>query len=279
MDNSLDSVLSEEAPDTGETAIEQQAETQAAQVEETGDEATGETTAPPAEPQKDDPLDKARKGLEAAATAERHRRQQAEARADAAERRARELEQQHQQAAQQPQRQASGQEPQREQFATDAEYIREVVRYERQEQAAAEQRQRQEAAEQQRQYEVQVKTESVIAQAAAIPGFNMAEFAKVPVTTPMMDAILDSEVPGKLVHFLQTQPDEAKRIADLPTAARQIAALARIEDKLNAAPAEETPPPGKPQLPETLTQARNAAGRFEPAYTGPTPLNAILATK
>jgi hypothetical protein len=277
MDNSLSSILSEEATETETETVASLPETAERTEAEHVEEVTGEETAPPAEAQKDDPLEKHRKGLEAAATAERKRRQDAEARADAAERRARELEQQHQRAVQQQTQQVqTGQEPTREQFATDAEYVRALVRHERETQRAEEQRQAEVEQQQRHEYEVRVKSEKVIAEASAIPGFNLAEFANVPVSQPMMDAILESEMPGKLVHFLQTQPEEAKRIADMQSPARQIAALARIEDKLSAEP-EETRE--KPQLPKTLTQARNAQGQFEPAYSGPTPLNAILATK
>jgi hypothetical protein len=61
MDNSLSSILSEEAPTEGETSLP--VETQQ-EVTDTG-EATGEEqTTPPVAEQREDHLEKARKGLE-----------------------------------------------------------------------------------------------------------------------------------------------------------------------------------------------------------------------
>lgn len=279
MENSLDSVLSEESSEV-EEVTQQAAETQS-QVTDTDQEDTGDNTGAPPETLKDDPLEKHRKGLEAAATAERRKRQEAEARAEAAERRARELEQQHQQRQTQHQ-QGTDQEPQRDQFATDVEYIRALARHEAKQLREAEKVQ-EKAEREQREAEEKataraVKSQSIVAQAQALGGFDMKAFADVPITEKMLDAILESDIGGKLVHHLAANPEEATRISAL-SETRQIAELARIEDKLNAAPPPEEK--DKPLLPKTLTQARDTRGRFDKpeTYDGPTPLNAILASK
>jgi hypothetical protein len=274
--NSLDSILSDKVVETPAQPEAPQPET----VVETPKEpdqvetATGDETAPPAEQQKDDPLEKHRKGLEAAATAERKKRQDAEARAMQLERELHALRNPPPAPPQQPQE--DDPKPLRSQYETEDEWL--DARDEWRDRGLA----RQAKAEQERQRANTVKTkaETVMAEAMTMPGFNLMEFAtKVPVTEPMMDAILESDAAAKLVHFLHANPEEAVRIAQMPSTAKQIAALTRIEDKLSAAP----PPPPKeekqaPQLPQTLTQARNAQGRFEPAYSGPTPLDAILKT-
>lgn len=273
MDNSLSSILSEEAP-AEEEAI-QPVETQQ-EATDTGEAKGEEQTTPPVAEQKDDHLEKARKGLEAAAKAERERRQAAEARAEAAERKARELEMQYRQPKPTPQPQTEDAKPLRSQFQTEDEWLDARDAWRDRERERETIRARQEQAERER----VTRTESALAEAQKIEGFDLQAFMRVPVSEPMADAILDSDAPGKLVHYLQQNPDEATRIAQMPSTARQIAALARIEDKLSAEPDAPTPEKkAPPELPQTLTQARNAKGQFEPAYSGPTPLNAILATK
>lgn len=277
MDNSsLESILSvQDEPATTAPEVTTQPETVAeappVQEQET---TTGEETAPPAETQKEDPLEKHRKGLEAAATAERKKRQEAEARAEAAERRAQALEQQYRQPPPQPKQEVSDK-PLREQFASEDDWLdaRDQWRDQQRE------RQAQEAKELEQAKSLYEKTEGIYAQAQALEGFDRAAFDRLPLTRPIVNALIESDHAPALMAFMASNPDEVSRIAGLSDT-RQIAELARIEDRLNAAPTapprEEKP---KPQLPETLTQARDARGRFEPAYDGPTPLNAILATK
>lgn len=270
MENSLGSILSGEPP--AEPVVEAPAETPA-EVTEPADEGTGEqNTAPPAEPPKEDNLDKARKGLEAAAKAERERRQAAEARAEAAERRARELEQlQHR-----PQRQEPEAEPKplRSQFNTEDEWL------DARDEWRDRQMQRQAAIEraEQQQRETYERTEGIYAKAQALEGFNRAAFDALPLTRPIVQALIDSDTAPELMAYMAANPAEVLAIAQMPSEAKQIKAMARIEDKL-AAPAVTPPQKKAVELPETLTQTRNAKGQSELAYAGPTPLNAILATK
>jgi hypothetical protein len=268
MENSLESILSGNPAPTEEAQPEREAPEVVEQ--ESGEENTG---TPPEQPQKDDPLEKHRKGLEAAAAAERKKRQDAEARAEAAERRARELEQR-----QQPQRhteQADDPKPLRQQFQTEDEWLdaRDEWRDRQRERATAMERAQQE------QKAIFEKTESIYAQAQALEGFDRAAFDALPLTKPLVEALIDSDNAPALMRFMAANPAEVKRIAALSNP-RQVAELTRIEDRLAATTEEpeEQPEPKKP-LPKTLTQARDARGRYEPAYSGPTPLNAILASK
>ena len=286
MDNSLDSILSEEPADNVQAAEQQQtaAETQVEQQEATDtetDKGTGEEAGTPPETQKDDPLEKHRKGLEAAAAAERKRRQEAEARATQAEAELRALREEAKRLfpTQQPTHQQpdADPKPQRAQYESEDEWLdaRDAWRDRQRTREEAETKAQREA------QDMFVKTESIYAQAQALEGFSRAVFDALPLSKPIVEALIDSDNAPALMHYMAANPAEVQRIAGLPTA-RQIKEMARIEDKLVAAPEkeEQTPPAKeKPQLPETLTQARNAKGQFEPAYSGPTPLNAVLASK
>ena len=270
--SSLDSVLSGQATDTPTPEVQQPAQVEQPQTVEVEQEATGEDTGTPPEPKQDDPLDKAVKGLETGISAERKRRQEAESRAEAAERRARELEQQFQRPPQQAPQKTDDPKPQKAQFETEDEWLdaRDDWRDRQQ------QRERTEWQQQQAEQAKRARTESVFAEAMKLPGMDFQAFARLPVTDQMADAILESDVSAQMVHYLTANPDEARRISALSNA-QQHKAMTRIEDRLTAAPTTEQPKPeDKPRPHETLTQTRNAKGQFEPAYSGPTPLNAIL---
>jgi hypothetical protein len=277
MDSNLDSILSGEQP-TEEVAQEQQTvETPEVEQEQTTEETgTGEqdTGTPPEQAKKDEPLDRAAEGLKAAATAERKKRQEAEQRALQLQQELEKLRRTQQlppQVYQQEQRDDDPK-PLRQQYETEDEWLdaRDAWR-DRRAARETEARQQEQAAN-----ELRTKTEGVIAQAMAIEGFDLQAFSRVPVTEAMFDAILESDVAPRLVHYLQTNADDAARIAQLP-AARQIKELARIEDRLAEPEPEQPPVKERPQLPKTLTEARDSRGRFtKDAYEGPTPLNAIL---
>lgn len=245
---------------------------------------TGEhTAAPPADKKQDVPPEKRAKGLEAGIAAERDKRQ-------AAERRVQELMQQlaaQQQPAPQPAAPAPQAQPQR--TDDDPKPVRADFQSEDEWLDARDEwrdRQREREAKQQEaakaQAEFQQKTVSALTQAAQLPGFDMELFKSTPISPITADAIVDSDIAGKLIHHLVTNPDEARRIHALPPA-RQIKEIARIEDRLSQPPAgddegDDDPPQRTPRkFPETLTQARDARGQFKkPGFDGPTPLNAIL---
>lgn len=267
MESSLDSVLSgQAAPEVVE---------QPAQVEQPAPEvqqpepATGEVTGSPPAAKQDEPFDAGKFVPIAAMHGERDRRQLAEKQAKALEQQLQAL---RQPTAPQPAAQAGDPKPQRAQFETEDEWLdaRDAWRdRERERQWNQQQQEREALAKRQ-------KTESALIEAAKLPGFDLQAFVRLPVSEHMADAILDSDVSPQLVHYLTANPEETQRIFSLP-GPRQIKELARIEDRLAAPPAPEpAPQKEQPRLPETLTQTRNAKGQFEPAYSGPTPLNSIL---
>lgn len=270
MDSSLDSVLSGqvETPQTAQTAeVEKATEVQQeTQVEATGEQQTGS----PPEAKQDDPLEKHRKGLEAAAAAERKRRQEAESRAEAAERRTRELEQQFQRP--KPENgQAEKPKPTRAEFASEDDWVEAVLDWRDEQRALAWQKKQQE----EEQTAKAIRAHGLFAEASKLEGFDVVAFGRIPLTDGACDAIEESDVAPQLMQFLVRHPEEAARITALSNA-RQIKELARLEDRLKATPKEGPEPREKPRLPETLTQARDARGRFEPAYSGPTPLSDII---
>lgn len=270
MDSSLDSVLNGqvETPQTEQPQAEEVVQDAPVTQEET---TTGEEAGTPPEPKQDDPLEKHRKGLEQAAAAERKRRQEAEQRAQALEQELKALRQ-----PQQFQPQDDDPKPQRAQFETEDQWLdaRDAWR-DRQQQKAWHQQEQQRA-----QLAMKEKTESIFAEAMKLPGFDLQAFVRLPVPQAMANAILDSEAAPQLVHFLTANPGEAYRIAGL-SETRQVKELARIEDRLTATPKEEPEAhKEKPRLPESLTQTRDARGRFDSkTYDGPTPLNSILNSK
>jgi len=269
MESSLDSVLSEEPvvettvtetpPDTSEVVTE--TVTDDAQV--TGDEKA--TT--PVDKQQDE-IDKHRKGLEAAALAERRKRQDLE----------REIAQLRQQ---QAQPKTPTDRPQLANFGTQEEYLAAVADYEadrawKQREETDKQRRLQEAEEQHLGNLKRTADEIVTKGKAKYADFDaVINDSLAPYLSPAMhQTLLLSEQGHEVAYWLGKNPAEAARLCDLPPLqlARE---LAFIETRLQAAPVKE-----KPQLPETLTQARDTRGRFETtAYSGPTPLDAILANK
>lgn len=276
----LENILSGEQSTATEAAPEQTttAETQEPDQGATTEaqQSTGEQTGAPPEPQKEDPLEKHSKGLEAAAAAERKRRQEAESKRQEAEARAQALQQELEalRRPQQPQRQQDEAKPLRSQFETEDEWLdaRDAWRDQQRERQSAETRR---AEAERKLYDT---TEAIYAQAQALPGFDRAAFDALPLTQPLVEGLIESEQPAELMHFMAANPAEVARIAKL-SATAQIKEIARIEDRLKAPKAEATEPEpkDKPQLPNTLTQARDTRGRFDKAgYDGPTPLNAIL---
>ncbi len=91
------------------------------------------------------------------------------------------------------------------------------------------------------------KRDKIFTAAEEMGNFDREDFATVPITHPMAEAILDSDVGAKLVVHFNSHPEEAKRIADLPPA-RQAAEIGKLEVKLSTAPAPKSSAP-KPITP------------------------------
>jgi len=225
-------------------------------------EATGEPAASPAAPVEDDAT-KRDKGLQAALLAERRQRQQLEQRLSQLERPAQA-------------QQANSQAPQREAFQSDAAFERALGRHEALQEFRAE-RQR-EAQEQEQQKQLKV-VDDVIGKGKA----KFADFDDVVnkglgpfLTDELHQALFFSDNAHDLAYHLGKNPEEAFRISELP-APKQIRELALLEAKLSAPKAAAAQVAAQEvQIPQTLTQARDASGRFTPPAAEHTPLDDIF---
>lgn len=116
------------------------------------------------------------------------------------------------------------------QFA-DAEQYAEAVAEWKLQQKAAEDQARQ---AQSKQSEFVNKRDDFLAELQDTDGFDMRKFNALPISIPMAEAILDSDISTKLALHLTHNPDEAQRIAAL-SPARQAAEIGKLELKLSAA--------------------------------------------
>lgn len=122
---------------------------------------------------------------------------------------------------------ASG-EPQPEQFADPRQYARAVVAFEREQEALQQQAQHAQRA----QSTFTAKRDDLMAELEEADGFDKRKWESLPITVPMAEAILDSELGTKLALHLTQHPDEASRIATL-SPARQAAEIGKLEAKLS----------------------------------------------
>lgn len=155
----------------------------------------------------------------------------------------------------QQQRQVDTGEPTIDKFDNFDEYVRAVADYraEKKIEATLTEREKRQAAE--REAAERKKTadswqKRIAAATAEMPDFEeVLASSDVPMTPPMQQAIMESDVGTKLAYYLATHPDEAEHIAGMsPIGA--IRTLGRIEERLaNAKPEVKTtnaPPPIKP---------------------------------
>lgn len=261
----LESVLS------GQVAQETESTEQPAQevIEPTGEE----VAATPAEPQ-DDPMERHRKGLEAAAVAERGKRHAAEARAQA-------LEQQLQKyldAQQQPKQQEGAPDPNDPKYQENPqEYWRLLARHE----AREELKQRDESERARRENESQRTAEAAFKDrigAVVTKGQERySDFDAVtnsglaPFLNPTMhQAIGLGENGHEVAYWLGKNPAEAARISQLPPML-MVLELGKVSAKAST--------PAQQPIPRTLTTARDTRGQFAAGYQGPTPLESVFTRK
>lgn len=271
MSTDLGSILNDQ-PEAEPAAEVVEQPTPEAQAEQTEVVTGEEVAAPPAE-QQEDPIEKRQKGLEAAVTAERRRRQELE-------RQLAEFQQAQQATKPQAVEEPQG-EPQRQDFADDSQYFRALAKYEakqivaaeRQEQTRARERQEQEA----HMREFQKKSdETVNAGRAKFADFDaVINDGLAPFLNPVLQEALIHAGGHEVAYWLGKNPAEAARVSQLPPM-QMVLEIGRLESKVAAAEQQ-----AKPLIPKTLTQERNVAGQFVKAdtYNGPTPLDAILANK
>jgi len=166
---------------------------------------------------------------------------------------------------QQPQAQPTDGRPTRSQYANDDDYVEAMADWK-----IAQREQSFKQQQQQRQAQATAsKTETIYAKASEIPGFDREAFDELPLTPAIAAAIVDSDVPEKLMHYLSTNPDEVAKIAQM-NPIRQAAAIGKLEAKVSSAPqVSKAPEPIKPiggnkggsKDPSEMTDAEFAAWR------------------
>ena len=140
----------------------------------------------------------------------------------------------------------------RENFNSDLEWIEAIADYKAEqklkavsESQAREQRQKQ---EQEKALTVAQKADKIFAEAAELGDYDEDDFNEIPFTQSMSEAILDSDISPKIVHYLAANPDQAQKISAMsPT--RQAAEIGKLELKLSSPePAKKSaaPEPIKP---------------------------------
>jgi hypothetical protein len=160
-----------------------------------------------------------------------------------------------QQAAQAPaQPRAPEGKPTRAQFATDDAYVDALTDWKLDQRDLKQREQQYQAHNQQFEQQVKGKVQTAFAKAEKLAGFDADAFAELPVSDAMTGAIIDSDTPEKLMLYLQQNPAEAERIAQLPPA-RQAAEIGKLEVKALAAK-----PPARSNAPAALSPARGAGG-------------------
>ena len=283
-DLSLDAVFSNEpAPAPAEAQAEPVVE------QESGVEDVGTPPTEEAHEQQGDPIARKQKGLEAAAVAERQKRQAAEQRAQQLEAQLRELQQPRTRPESKPA--AEPVRPRRDAFGTVEEYEDALLEYGDQRRELRQQHERamREAQEQEEQRtrtanEVITRGQTVYTDFDDVINAGIGDLLQRPEPKAGLfrDALLNGERAHDVAYYLGKHPDEARQIYAMPPM-QMVRAVALIEaTKLQQEDqAEQLEQPVKPAIPRTLTQARDSrSGQFKPAaYQGPTPLDDILAPK
>lgn len=96
--------------------------------------------------------------------------------------------------------------------------------------------------QQEQQQKLAKKTEEIYAKAEKLEGFDRDAFDDLPLTRPIVEALVDSEAPDKLMHYMAANPAEVERIAKL-SPARQAAELGKLETKVATEPVKPSKAP------------------------------------
>jgi hypothetical protein len=156
---------------------------------------------------------------------------------------------------QQPRNEQAG--PTRAQYASDEDYLDAKLEWKlaQREQATAKDREREEA------QKLAKTTDKLYAEAQKQPGFDREAFDELPLTKPMVEALVDSDQAPQLMAYMAAHPEEIARIAEL-RAGRQAAELGKLEAKLAA-----TPPVRTSKAPDPIT----------PVGSGKTPVHNLAS--
>jgi hypothetical protein len=131
----------------------------------------------------------------------------------------------------QPVQRQTSDEPQREQFANDAEWIDAKVEYKLQQRDSA----RVQEATRQADTQNFIKAEALYAKAEKVAGFDRDSFNDLPLTRPIAEVIMESDVAPQLMAYMSANPEEVERISKLSDA-RQAVELGKLEVKLQQTP-------------------------------------------
>lgn len=80
------------------------------------------------------------------------------------------------------------------------------------------------------------KIDKLYAEAERLDGFDVEAYDSLPLTRPIVEALIDSDIAPVLMKYMADNPDEVERIAKL-SASRQAAELGKLEAKLADSPA------------------------------------------
>jgi dynactin complex subunit len=132
--------------------------------------------------------------------------------------------------------------PTQSQYANVDDYVEAMADWKLQQREQVQQR----AQAQERNQTLNSRTESIYAEAEKLPGFDREAFDELPLTQHIAAAILDSDVPAKVMAFMAANPDEVARISSL-SPARQAAEIGKLEVKVSSIPkVSNAPAPLKP---------------------------------
>lgn len=145
--------------------------------------------------------------------------------------------------------------PQRAQYASDEDFFEALTDWKLEQRDAQARRQTAQANHR----SLYDKTEAIYAQAEAIEGFEREAFDELPLTKPIVEALVESESPAKLMAFMASNPAEVERIAKLAPA-RQAAELGKLELRITSAQKVSKAPD-----PVSRVGARGNASNNDPA--------------
>jgi hypothetical protein len=109
------------------------------------------------------------------------------------------------------------------------------------------------------------KTDKLYADAEKLSGFDREAFDELPLTKSIVEALVDSDTPAKLMHYMAANPAEVERISKL-SPARQAAELGKLEAKLPSTPrTSKAPDPiGDPTAKASTTTTPSDPSRMNP---------------
>ena len=151
----------------------------------------------------------------------------------------------------QPAKEAHDDRPARKDGETDEDYFDRMAdwKLDQRDRKAAKEREKQNAEA------LAKKTDSIYAEAVKLDGFDRDAFDELPLTRPIVEALIDSDNAPALMKHMADNPDDIERIAKL-SPARQAAELGKLEARL----ASEPPPKKVSSTPEPLSPIRKPSG-------------------